>query len=695
MQPDSSRRDPEFDAITEREIFEEARDRLQLAIDAETDDRNLAKEDLKFREGDQWDHDIVTTSSSETPELTINLTDMLCRRVVNNMKQQRPRGKAHPVGDGANTDTAELINGLGRHVEYRSEASVAYDTAGEMAVACGWGYARLIIEYVDSDSFEKDIRILPIRNIFTVYMDPAAIMPTACDADWCLITIMMKRAEYKRRFPSMDNVAWNDTGRDEWRAKWEDKEEIRLAEYFRIREKNEKLYRLRETNGTESTRFASDMPQDETLAAAGIQIVDERDSTRRQVEWFRLNGTRVIEREILPGTYIPVVRCEGNAVDIDGKVMRRGMVRTLSDAQRMVNYGEVAKIRRLGLTPQSPWVAAAGQTEGHKEWENANREPFPVMIYDPITVNTAQGDVLLPPPQRQPPAQLEAGFSEFTQGMKSNLLALAGMPQEPGQDKIGEVVSGKALQRRQALSDQSHFQYYDNQTLFIAQIWRIQLEWFPHVYTEPGRMQRIIGEDGVPEVVTLKQKDPEGKIKNDPSVGRYDVVMDTGPGYDTKREEGAETLLGLMQAPAVAQVLMNIAPDLIFRSIDHPYMQEIADRFSAMTPDGLKQVMAELPERARAIVQSLANQVNQLKQQLQQQASGVTKAHLAATVKAHDVEESNKTKRYDTDTRAATEIVTRLMEHGHEEKMAVHEAARLEREAQMEKASANGRTGQQ
>ena len=33
-------RDPEFDAISEVEIFEEARDRLQIALDSETDEQS-------------------------------------------------------------------------------------------------------------------------------------------------------------------------------------------------------------------------------------------------------------------------------------------------------------------------------------------------------------------------------------------------------------------------------------------------------------------------------------------------------------------------------------------------------------------------------------------------------------------------------------------------------------------------------
>lgn len=668
----SDTRDAEFDAISEADIFEEARDRRNIFIESESHNTTLAKADLLFREGEQWDHEVITTASEETPELTINLTDTLVGRVVNSIAEREPRGKCHPVGDGADIERADVINGIGRHIEYRSEASVAYDQGADSAVTIGWGWWRLSTEYLAPNSFQKEIRICPIMNVFSVYADPGAIMPTACDMWWALISIKMKRTEYKRLYPRMPNVQWNDAGRDEGRGDWEEKEEIRLAEYFRIREKSELLYRIVGPQGEEYTCFKSDLPDQGQMARLGGRIVDERDSSKRQVEWFRLNGTRVIEREILPGTYIPLIRCQGNARNIDGKIYRRGMVRSLQDPQRMVNYGEVAKIKRLGLAPQAPWVVAEGQLDGHSEWTDTNRAAFPVLTYKVVTVNTGQGEVPLPPPARQPPAQIEAGFSEFVQGMRSNLLAIAGMPNEPGQDQQqGQTVSGVALQRRDKLSDQSHSQYYKNQKLAIAHTWRIMLEWIPHYYSEE-RMQRIIGDDGKPQLIQLNQKTQENgvaAVKNDISVGRYDVVMDSGPSYETKREEGSESLLELASSPTLGPIVAKTAPDLVFRSMDFPYAEEIADRLMAQTPEGLQKIMADLPKSAQAVVQTLSQQVNQLRQELQQaqmeQKYGITKAHLAATVKAHDVEETNKTKRADTQSRERTAIQTTEMRvHG-------------------------------
>lgn len=708
--------DREFAAISEADIWAEARDRLKICTDAEADNRKRAKEAIEFREGKQWGNEVSTSVSQENIELTINLTDALVTRVENNIKQQRPRSKVHPVGDGADVAVAEVLNGIIRHVEARSSASYAYDTAASCATVGGFGYFRLITEYVTPRSFQKDFRILPIPNAFSVSMDMSALMPDGRDQNWCIISVKMKRQEYRRRWPNDEMVPWNDVSRDELRLDWENKEDIRLAEYFRIREKEEKLYLIRGNGGEEFTKYRSELPRNpETnrimtldelapfLAERGLRIEGDRESTKKQVEWFRLNGVKVKERQQLPGEYIPVFRVQNRATDIDGRIRRRGMVESMQDPARMVNYGEVAKIKRLGLAPKAPWVAAEGQTEDHPEWTTSNISNHPVLTYKPVTVATSQGDILLPPPMRQPPAQIEQGFAEFVQGMRSNLMAVAGMPNEPGQDERGVVLSGRALEKRQYLSDQSHFNIYDNLTMAIEQCSRVITSWAPYYLSEPGRIQRIIGEDSTPTTVMLNEAtEDEGikRVKNDLTIGTYDVVMDTGPGYETKREEGAENFIELMKIGQLAEIIAKQAPDLVFRAIDHPYMQELADRLMAATPDGLKKVMEGLSSQAKSLVQFLFTENTTLKQQLQQlQADmkvGLTKTHMRETIEAHNIAETNKTRRFDTLVKAQTardleeikagyKLIDSGQARGHDAEMAETQMLHAAREAGLDR----------
>lgn len=698
-------RDKDFDATSKRELFEEARDRLKMSIDSDQWNRERAKEDMRFREGEQWPPEPLSPSASmEKPQLTINLTDTICQRIENNIREQRPTPIAHPVGDGADTERADIINGILRHIDARSTASVAYDQAARDALTGGFGYFRLLSEYEHERSFKKELRIAPIRNVFTVYMDPSAMMPAGEDMGWCIISSLMRRTEYKRRYPKAKNVDFTySTSNDYSNLDWESQEHVRLAEYFRIVHAPEKLHGLRDkVDGTEYTLFDSELPKDWQKRQPRLKLEGSRDSLRRRPEWFRLNGLEVIERETLPGSYIPVFRVEGNRTDIDGQTRTRGMVRFLKDPQRMINYGETATIMRLGLAPKAPWVMAEGQIDGHEdEWTSANQSSLSVLVYKPVTIATSQGEVPLPPPTRQPPAQVEAGFMQLTASMRTNLLAVAGVPNEPGADQQGQVVSGVALQRRAQLTDKSHAHYYEKLTLAVQQCAKVCLDWIPATYSEPGRIQRIIGADKQPQVVTLNapappqqppvappqgmapgmQPAPPGgppvqpqqplppapkedsaveAVKNDMTVGRYDITMDTGPGYETRREEGAQALIDLLKSPPLAQLIASHGADLLFRSIDHPYMQELADRIVALTPQGLEKVMEQLPQRARSIVQALSQQLQQAQAALQQAALEnkyrMGAETLRAQTKAHDIAVQAETKRADTQSRDDTAI---------------------------------------
>ena len=64
------------------------------------------------------------------------------------------------------------------------------------------------------------------------------------------------------------------------------------------------------------------------------------------------------------------------------------------------------------------------------------------------------------------------------------------------------------------------------------------------------------------------------KIYN-PSVGKYDVRVITGPGYATKRQEALDGMTQVLQGnPA----LMQIAGDLLVKNMDWPGAEEIAKR---------------------------------------------------------------------------------------------------------------------
>lgn len=603
------------------DLLEEAQVRFKLASDAETENRAESVRDLQFGNGEQWPTNIKRDRELDNrPCLTINITDAIARRIINQCRENRPRIKCHPVGDGADVKTAKVIDGMIRHIENISSADHAYDTAVEGAIRGGWGYWRVSTEYLDEKSFDQEIKIERIRNQFTVYLDPAHQQADGSDANWGFVTTMLRRKDAAVRLSKYGNVSeWTYRGNGDDVPSWANKEEIRLAEYFKVEFTADTLYLM--NDGT--TCLKSQLPSDASSAIYRIATdangkpQQSRPTMRRKVMWHLIAGNRVLESREWPGKWIPIVPCYGRELDLNGKLYRKGMIRDMRDPAQMYNYWATTETETVALAPKAPWLIAEGQMNGHEDvWNNANRRSYSALPYKPMVDENGNA---VPAPQRQPGVPVPEGVINAKQGIKTDFLAVAGMPQEPGQDEQGVVVSGVAIRKRQGISDISHYDFYDNQMRALKHTGRIMLDLIPKIY-DTQRMQRIIREDGLPESVTLneKQLDPETQaiinVKNNMQVGRYEVVMDAGPAYQTKREESAEVMMQLLTTP-LGEKVANAADDLIIREMDFPNASDIADRLAALNPLSQIDKDSDIPPKVQMFIMGLQQQLKQAQQQ--------------------------------------------------------------------------------
>jgi hypothetical protein len=354
------------------------------------------------------------------------------------------------------------------------------------------------------------------------------------------------------------------------------------------------------------------------IEADGMTIIHERETMRRQLKWSMMSALEELEKRELPGKYIPVMRACGAETIDNGKIQRFGMVRQLKDPQRMYNYWRTQETEFVALAPLAPWLMAEGQDEGHEdEWRSANKKSYSRLVYKPVH---DEQDSPLPPPQRLTPQQVPAASVNAAMAASDDLKAVAGMF-DPALGAGGNETSGTMVRQRQGQSDMSNYHFYDNLTRTISHTGCVLLDLIPHYY-DTQRVIRILGVDGVPQSVTIneKQRDEMNAIQsvlNDVTVGSYDVVMDTGPGYQTKRQENADMLLGLLKTmPQVAQV----AGDLVVRQMDFEASSDVADRLAAANPIAMaeKELPKDLPDDAKAFMAQLMGKVQQLQQQNQQ-----------------------------------------------------------------------------
>jgi hypothetical protein len=593
--------------------IEEAKQFLRLCNDSDSNNRAEALDDVRFAAGDQWPVDVQNSRVLEArPCLTINKLDAYIRQICNQQRQQRPRIKVHGMNNDSDAKVAEIITGITRHIENQSDADQAYDHAFEYCVKMGWGYWRVTTDYIRDDSFDQEIYIKRIENPFTVYFDPNSVQPDGSDAEKCLITTVVSKEVFRKMYPDAEtNQGFSSRGTGDTESEWVTKEDIRIAEYFYTERTKDMLLEL--SDGT--TGYSTEIPKKEVLEAAGITVISQRDVWRKQIKYCKLTAMQILEEGEWAGKYIPIVPVYGQEVRVDDKHKKFGLVRMAKDPQRMYNYWSTALTESVALAPKAKWLLAEGQDEGHEnEWAMANIKAMPVLRYK----QTDTEGRIAPTPVRLQPEPPPAGIVTALQGLNGDLQAVVGIF-DPSQLPQGNM-SGKALQGQQSQVDMTNFHYYDNLTRSIRHTGRIILDLIPKIY-DRERVMRIIGDDGKPEMVTINQQgqDEEGisKVLNDVTVGEYDVVMETGPGYNSKRQEAVDSMVQML---SVDPNLMQQAGDLIFRNMDFPGSDVIADRLAAVNPMAQIDDKSPIPPQVQMQLANAQQQIQQLQQQLQAEA---------------------------------------------------------------------------
>jgi hypothetical protein len=606
-------------------ILDEARDRFKRCQDWESYARARGVEDLRFYNGDsennyQWpDQESQRREIERLPRVTINKTRQLCLQIMNDAKKNKSSVKFRPAGNKASYDGAQIMEGIVRHIEYRSRAQSAYDWAGMCQVKVGVGYWRVLTRYTDNESFDQEIYIERVKDWQSVYLDPDAEEIDKSDMQFGFVYRDWARDRFDAEHPEhKDAVGQNSiTGYEGWI----EKDHVRVCEYYRVVSKRRKLIMLIDPDTGERKSITDKQVPKDILDEV---LADPRTKTReivdKTVEWFKIAGDKIIERNVWVGTTIPIVQIVGEEEIIDGKFDRKGHVRNIKDPNRIYNYWTSSAIENVALQTKAPYIGSGRAIEGYEEyWETANTERHSILPYNDID---DEGNPI-PPPVRSAPITMAPAYVE---GMK---IAAEEMRMASGQyqENLGEpsnAVSGKAINARQREGENATYHFTDNQAIGIRYTGMIIAEIAPKVY-DTKRIVKIMGDDGTESDVTL---DPQAKqeflrqeqesldkvsIIFNPGFAKYSVESDIGPAYATRRQEAFNAFVQIMSANPE---MMKIAGDLMFMAADFPMAGELAERLKRMVPPevlgkGPSPEMQQLMQQNKALtahVQSLLTQ---------------------------------------------------------------------------------------
>jgi len=635
------------DTKEDEKVLLEAQKRFDRCAQWEDTARTLFVEDTKFCEGDsdnlyQWEKAIQQKRTRDArPCLTINKTRQHCLQIVNDARQNKAAVSVKPVGDGATYEAAQVFEGIIRHIEYISNATEAYESAAWRQVTGGWGYWRILTDFIDDKSFDQEIYIRRVPDPLSVYLDPDIQQFDGSDAKFGFVFKDMTRAEFDVEYPDYKDEATSGTLGDYNSSPiqgWDDSNNVRIAEYYRKSDKKDELLYL----ATGEIVLKSDMPKEVYEAMPDEAVIRRRATTRPEIEWFKLVGRCVLERKIWPGQYIPLVRVVGEETVIDGKLDRKGHTRALKDPQRMYNYWSSSATEHVALQSKTPYIATNSAVEGFEEmWANANTENYAYLPYNHMD---EQGRVLPAPARQAAPTMSQAYMAGMHNAQQEMMMASGQYQSSMGENENAK--SGIAIQTRERQGDNATYHYIDHLAQAIRYTGRILIDLIPKIYDTP-RVIKIMAESGeqtevhidpdapeshqniapgpngqmapiTPEQAKAAQNTPDmaKSVKTifNPAVGTYFVQADVGPAFGTKRQEQFNALTQMMSHNPD---LMKVAGDLMFAAADFPMSDELQERFKRTIPPAIlgKAPPPEL-QQAQQHIQQMQAMIQKLTQTL-------------------------------------------------------------------------------
>jgi len=580
-------------------------DDFELAQTAENDNRVDMVDDLRFAALDQWPDDVKAEREKDgRPMLTLDHTGQPIRKITGGIRTNMPSIKVDPIDDGADKETASVLEDLIRQIEQTSDAQAsAYMTAANFQVKCGYGVWRVNTVENNDDIFEQDIVIEREKNPFAWYFDPDAVKPQRQDGRFCIKSEIMTKKKFESKFPDAKEVPVDIPAQAIGQSfeLWYSPDSVRIGEYFTKSKKKRELTQL--SNGVVVPTEDIKEEDIQGYREQGIEPVRVREVEVDAIDWYKLTAFDILEHVEWRGKYFPAIPVYGVEENIEGKTEYRGIIRAAKDPQRMYNYWNSSAAETIGLQPKAPYKLTADQLKGNEQfWNNANKKNLPYLVYNPDP--KAPGA-----PMREAPPMVQSGYLQQAQVSAVDIQQATGVFQASTGD-LPEQRSGKAVIALQQEANLGSSVFEANLASSVEHTGRVVIDLIPHYY-DTERVVRLRGEDDSVRFVEINQPilTPDGKkIQNDLTRGKYDVRAGAGPSFRTRRIEAASSMVEL--ARVFPQVL-EVAGDLVAKNLDWPGADIMAERLKKLLPPGIAED-DDLDDEQKAAQQQAQQKAQQL-----------------------------------------------------------------------------------
>jgi hypothetical protein len=545
-------------------------DRVQSSV---RDERLQCLQDRRFYSiaGAQWEGPLGDQYENK-PRFEVNKIHLSVIRIINEYRNNRIAVDFVSKDGDTDEKLAETCNGLYRADERDSGAEEAYDNAFEEAVGGGIGAWRLRTAYEDDENDEDErqrIRIEPIYDAdSSVFFDLDSKRQDKADAKYCFVLYSMTYDAYKAEWND-DPTTWPKEIH-QYEFDWDTPDVVFVAEYYRVEETRETVRIFLTIQGEEErytqADFDADETLEETLAAVGTVEVRQKRIKRKRVRKYIMSGGGILDdMGYIAGKNIPIVPVYGKRWFVDNVERCMGQVRLAKDPQRLKNM-QLSKLGEISaLSSVEKPILLPEQVSGHQVmWAEDNLRNYPYLLVNPITGPNGETQATGPVAYTKSP-QIPPAMAALLQITESDMAEILGNNQQS--DKMVSNISGKAVELIQTRLDMQTFIYMSNMAKAVRRCGEIWLSMAKDIYVEEKRKMKTVGsmeEVGSIELMKPQIDEETGELIYENNLGDalFDVAVDVGPSFSSRRDATVRALTGMMQVttdPTTQQVLQAMA----------------------------------------------------------------------------------------------------------------------------------------
>ena len=546
------------------------------AQDAESDQRQAVREAKLFlnkRDG-QWDP-YAWNKMEGRMRGTFDMCTPIVDSISGEIEQSDFSLTVSPSGGESSMDIAKTYDGLIRNIRNISNADSVFNDASRSNVIGGFDAVEVVQEFIDGDSMDQDLLIKKIPNaVDSVWFDIGSVKQDASDARWGVKLISMPPSEYKERFPDGKGQSVGDDRKNT--AFFDTADFVTVGQLFYKKKENIELVQM--TNGAvyqDNEKFKQ--TQDELLQQGiTIELDNKGEEKRRTRKSWRVHsrlfdgGDWLGEEEETVFNDLPLIPIYGNFDVFENKHIYFGKIEKLYDQQRVLNYAMSRDIEDGALSP-SPFYWMTDKQVGANDYSNMNTDHHPVRIYD-------VDDQAPAPPQWSGGVQVSSGL-QTTIANTQQMISASANSFNALQGNANPMQSGIAGSQQIEQGNIGSIKWFKSLEVMVCQVGKVLINAIPRVY-DSTRQVRILEEDGTSSMVTLNQAvfdDETGQNVelNNLAKGKYDIVCDFGPAFNSQQKETAQAFLDMA---AIEPTFLQQGKDIMLKNLSVPGMDQMAER---------------------------------------------------------------------------------------------------------------------